>query len=154
MRTAAVVVPPPAFDHDLGLRQRVEDLAVEQLVPELPPSPRSPGPPRPPAGPGPSARPPAAAWRRSPRPCAASLPSSRPPAGAKPYLREDHFSGGRPASWTTTRATVSTRAVRLTIEPATVPRISSAASGSPVSVRGIRAPSKARFTATLITDSM
>jgi pheganomycin biosynthesis PGM1-like protein len=24
------------------------------------------------------------------------LPSSRPPAGAKPYLREDHFSGGRP----------------------------------------------------------
>jgi hypothetical protein len=28
-------VPPPAFDHDLGLRQRVEDLAVEQLVVEL-----------------------------------------------------------------------------------------------------------------------
>jgi hypothetical protein len=24
------------------------------------------------------------------------LPSSRPPAGSKPYLREDHFSGGRP----------------------------------------------------------
>src|SRR5215204_5345373 len=35
MRTLAVVVPPPAFDHDLGLRQRVEDLAVEQFVPEL-----------------------------------------------------------------------------------------------------------------------
>ena len=35
MRTVAVVVPPPAFDHDLGLRQRVEDLAVEQLIPEL-----------------------------------------------------------------------------------------------------------------------
>src|SRR5919199_6471483 len=27
-----VVVPPPALDHDLGLAQRVEDLAVEQLV--------------------------------------------------------------------------------------------------------------------------
>src|SRR3712207_2203921 len=35
MRTAGVVVPPPAFDDDLGLRQRVEDLAVEQLVAEL-----------------------------------------------------------------------------------------------------------------------
>src|SRR5215207_9058314 len=35
MRTLAVVVPPPAFDHDLGLRERVEDLAVEQFVPEL-----------------------------------------------------------------------------------------------------------------------
>src|SRR3712207_1221837 len=35
MRTVAVVVPPPAFDHGLGLRQRVEDLAVEQFVPEL-----------------------------------------------------------------------------------------------------------------------
>src|SRR5215212_4927393 len=35
MRTVAVVVPPPAFDHDLGFRQRVEDLAVEQLVAEL-----------------------------------------------------------------------------------------------------------------------
>src|SRR3954468_13065130 len=35
MRTVAVVVPPPAFDHDLGFRQRVEDLAAEQLVPEL-----------------------------------------------------------------------------------------------------------------------
>jgi hypothetical protein len=34
VRAVAVVVPPPALDHDLGLRQRVEDLAVEQLVPE------------------------------------------------------------------------------------------------------------------------
>ena len=25
----------PSFDHDLGLRERVEDLNVEQLVPEL-----------------------------------------------------------------------------------------------------------------------
>ena len=41
----------------------------------------------------------------------------------------------------------------LTIEPATVPRISNAASGPPVSVRGIKAPSKARSTATLITDN-
>ena len=35
MRTVAVVVPAPAFDHDRGLRQRVEDLAVEQFVAEL-----------------------------------------------------------------------------------------------------------------------
>jgi hypothetical protein len=35
VRTAGVVVPPPVLDHDLGLRQRVEDLAVEQLVAEL-----------------------------------------------------------------------------------------------------------------------
>ena len=57
------------------------------------------------------------------------------------------------ASWTTTRTTVSTRAVRLTIDPATVLRISSAASGLPVSERGIKAPSKARSTATLVSDS-
>ncbi len=30
-----VVVLAPALDHDLGLLKRVEDLAVEQLVPEL-----------------------------------------------------------------------------------------------------------------------
>ena len=29
------VVPTPALDDDLGLLERVEDLAVEQLVPEL-----------------------------------------------------------------------------------------------------------------------
>ena len=30
-----VVVPTPALDDDLGLLERGEDLAVEQLVPEL-----------------------------------------------------------------------------------------------------------------------
>src|SRR5918997_4762757 len=30
-----VVVPAPALDHDLRLLERIEDLAVEQLVPEL-----------------------------------------------------------------------------------------------------------------------
>jgi hypothetical protein len=32
MRAYAVVVTAPAFDHHLGLAQRVEDLAVQQLV--------------------------------------------------------------------------------------------------------------------------
>src|SRR5919112_873160 len=36
VRADVVVVPPPALDHDLRLAQAVEDLAVEQLVPELP----------------------------------------------------------------------------------------------------------------------
>ena len=35
MRSNGVVVPTPALDDDLGLLERVEDLAVEQLVPEL-----------------------------------------------------------------------------------------------------------------------
>jgi hypothetical protein len=30
MRADSVVVPPPAFDDDLGLAQRVENLAVAQ----------------------------------------------------------------------------------------------------------------------------
>ena len=30
-----VVVPAPALDHDLRLLERIDDLAVEQLVPEL-----------------------------------------------------------------------------------------------------------------------
>ncbi len=30
-----VVVPPPSFDQHLGFLQRVEDLAIEQLVPQL-----------------------------------------------------------------------------------------------------------------------
>src|SRR3954468_5839 len=34
MRAHLVVVPSPALDHDLGLAQAVEDLAVEQLVAE------------------------------------------------------------------------------------------------------------------------
>ena len=40
------------------------------------------------------------------------------------------------ASWTTTIVIVRTRAVRLTIEAATVPRISVAASGPPTSALG------------------
>jgi hypothetical protein len=32
MRTNGIVVPAPAFDDDLGFAQRVEDLAVEQLI--------------------------------------------------------------------------------------------------------------------------
>src|ERR1700712_5149984 len=35
VRPDSVVVPPPALDDDLGFLQRVEDFAVEQLVPEL-----------------------------------------------------------------------------------------------------------------------
>jgi len=34
MRPQSVVVPSPAFDHDLRLLERIEDLAIEQLVPE------------------------------------------------------------------------------------------------------------------------
>ena len=44
-----------------------------------------------------SARQPAAASRRSLRPCVSSWPFVSPPFGSKPYIREDHFSGGRPA---------------------------------------------------------
>ena len=29
-----VVVPPPALDHDLCLLERIEDLTIEQLIPE------------------------------------------------------------------------------------------------------------------------
>ena len=35
VRSNGVVVPTPALDDDLGLLERGEDLAVEQLVPEL-----------------------------------------------------------------------------------------------------------------------
>ncbi len=41
------------------------------------------------------------------------------------------------ASWTTTMVIVSTSAARLTIEAATVPRISVAASGPPTRFLGI-----------------
>src|SRR5215469_8206711 len=34
MGTFCVVVAPPAFEHDLGLAQAVEDLSIEQLVPQ------------------------------------------------------------------------------------------------------------------------
>ena len=32
MRSDRVVVPAPAFDHDLGFSERVEDFAIEQFV--------------------------------------------------------------------------------------------------------------------------
>jgi hypothetical protein len=32
VRAYAVVVAPPAFDHDLGFTQRVKDLALQQFV--------------------------------------------------------------------------------------------------------------------------
>ena len=35
MRPDGIVVPSPGFDHDLCLFQRVEDLTVEQFVPQL-----------------------------------------------------------------------------------------------------------------------
>jgi hypothetical protein len=35
MRAERVVEAPPTFDHDPGLREGVEDLAVERFVPEL-----------------------------------------------------------------------------------------------------------------------
>src|ERR687897_161603 len=76
--------------------------SVEKISPlssssrSSPRSRRSTGSPPPPSGPALSAPQPAAASRRSPQPCAASSTSIRPPQGPKPYLREDHFSGGRP----------------------------------------------------------
>src|SRR5215203_1272933 len=38
------------------------------------------------------------ASQQSPQACASSSTSIRPPHGSEPYLREDHFSGGRPKS--------------------------------------------------------
>src|SRR5215213_8403442 len=35
VRPKGVVVPAPALDHDLRLLERIEDFAVEQLVPEF-----------------------------------------------------------------------------------------------------------------------
>src|SRR5215213_3957074 len=66
VRADRVVVPTPTLDDDLGFLERIEDLAVEQLVPESPRSRRSTGAPPPPSGPALSAPPPAAASRRSP----------------------------------------------------------------------------------------
>src|SRR3954466_14679655 len=34
MQAHAVVVPSPAFDDDLRLAQRVEDLAIQQVIPQ------------------------------------------------------------------------------------------------------------------------
>jgi hypothetical protein len=36
MRPEAIVFPSPALDKDLRFRQRVQHLAIEKLVPELP----------------------------------------------------------------------------------------------------------------------
>lgn len=36
MWSYSVVVPPPLLDQDTGFLQRVEDLPVQQLIPQLP----------------------------------------------------------------------------------------------------------------------
>src|ERR1700680_4427781 len=36
VRPPRVVLDPPPFDHDLGLLQRIENLSVQALVPQLP----------------------------------------------------------------------------------------------------------------------
>ncbi|MGO4527333.1 hypothetical protein AB4097_21065, partial [Microvirga sp. 2MCAF35] len=46
----------------------------------------------------PSAHQPAATSRQSLQPCVSSWAFSRPPNGKKPYIREDHFKGGRPVN--------------------------------------------------------
>src|SRR5215213_9065286 len=65
MRAHAVVVPSPALDHDPGLLQGVEDLPIQQLVPQPPRSPRWSGSHRPRSAPARPARPLGAAWKRS-----------------------------------------------------------------------------------------
>ncbi len=35
MGSCRIVVPPPSFDEHLGLLQGVEDLSIQQLIPEL-----------------------------------------------------------------------------------------------------------------------
>src|SRR5215212_9463655 len=94
----SVVVPAPALDHDLRLLERIEDLAVEQLVPELT-----------------CVTPIERIASATGRPCAVSTSTCRSLAtissglclfrdidpssfgSREPYLREDHSSGGRPA---------------------------------------------------------
>ncbi len=94
-----VVVPAPALDHDLRLLERIDDLAVEQLVPELT-----------------SVTPIERIASATGRPCAVSTSTCRSLAtissglclfldidpssfgSREPYLREDHFSGGRPGA--------------------------------------------------------
>ncbi|MGO4527425.1 hypothetical protein AB4097_21550, partial [Microvirga sp. 2MCAF35] len=49
------------------------------------------------SGLAPSAHQPAATSRQSLQPCVSSWAFSRPPNGKKPYIREDHFKGGRPS---------------------------------------------------------
>ena len=36
VRPGAILLPSPLLDHDLSFAQRAEDLAVQELVPELP----------------------------------------------------------------------------------------------------------------------
>jgi len=36
VRSDGVVLPPPSCDQDLGFRQRIEDLAVEQFITQFP----------------------------------------------------------------------------------------------------------------------
>src|SRR5580658_5420548 len=88
------------------------------------PSPRSFAPPRQQADPAMSARQPAAASRRSPPPCVFSSPFQCPPSAPKPYIREDHFSGGRPARRAAVRsAGRSAREARLIAEPMSIGRL-------------------------------
>src|SRR5829696_2768945 len=92
-----VIVATPALDDDLGLLERGENLAVEQLVPELT-----------------SVTPIERIASATGRPCAGSTSTCRSLAtissglclfldidpssfgSREPYLREDHSSGGRP----------------------------------------------------------
>src|ERR671913_412549 len=94
-----VIVPAPALDDDLGFLERIEYLAVEQLVPE-------------PTSVTPIDR----IASATVRPCAVSTSTWRSFAtissglcrfldidpssfgSREPYLREDHFSGGRPSA--------------------------------------------------------
>src|SRR5215207_4880164 len=92
-----VVVPAPALDHDLRLLEQIEDLAVEQLVPELT-----------------CVTPIERIASATGRPCAVTISTCRSFAtissalclfldidpssfgSREPYLRDDHSSGGRP----------------------------------------------------------
>ncbi len=100
VRPDRVVVATPALDHDLRLLERIDDLAVEQLVPELT-----------------CVTPIERIASATGRPCAVSTSTCRslatissglclffdidPPSfgSRESYLREDHPSGGRPAKF-------------------------------------------------------
>src|SRR5215203_5022153 len=53
------------------------------------------------------------ASQQSPQACASSSTSIRPPHGSEPYLREDHFSGGRPGRNISTTPRVSLSSVQV-----------------------------------------
>src|SRR5918997_3317268 len=107
VRSKGVVVPTPALDDDLGLLERGEDLAVEQLVPELT-----------------SVTPIERIASATLRPCETSTSTWRSLAtissglclfltmdpssfsSHKPYFKADHFKGG--GSWCTGGATKRT----------------------------------------------